>query len=211
MRVTFFIEYHTRWGQQLFLSGGIEALGSGNEERALPMQYVDDGWWTATIDADEGCTFTYGYLLRENGVCRKEWGGEHCFRPTFGISTYRVYDEWLQISRDHAFLSSAIRQSGIFRKTTEKENPASAVGVRFEVTAPALLPQETLAVVGSFTKQPWSVEEDCLMSDARYPVWSVTLPPEILRLPVEYKFVVVDKSTRRIVAWEEGDLSLIHI
>ena len=43
------------------------------------------------------------------------------------------------------------------------------------------------------------------MSDARYPVWSVTLPPEILRLPVEYKFVVVDKSTRRIVAWEEGD------
>ena len=60
MRVTFFIEYHTRWGQQLFLSGGIEALGSGNEERALPMQYVDDGWWTATIDADEGCTFTYG-------------------------------------------------------------------------------------------------------------------------------------------------------
>ena len=205
MRVTFFIEYHTRWGQQLFLSGGIEALGSGNEERALPMQYVDDGWWTATIDADEGCTFTYGYLLRENGVCRKEWGGEHCFRPTFGISTYRVYDEWLQISRDHAFLSSAIRQSGIFRKTTEKENPASAVGVRFEVTAPALLPQETLAVVGSFTKQPWSVEEDCLMSDARYPVWSVTLPPEILRLPVEYKFVVVDKSTRRIVAWEEGD------
>ena len=111
MRVTFFIEYHTRWGQQLFLSGGIEALGSGNEERALPMQYVDDGWWTATIDADEGCTFTYGYLLRENGVCRKEWGGEHCFRPTFGISTYRVYDEWLQISRDHAFLSSAIRLS----------------------------------------------------------------------------------------------------
>ena len=77
MRVTFFIEYHTRWGQQLFLSGGIEALGSGNEERALPMQYVDDGWWTATIDADEGCTFTYGYLLRENGVCLKEWGGEH--------------------------------------------------------------------------------------------------------------------------------------
>ena len=70
MRVTFFIEYHTRWGQQLFLSGGIEALGSGSEERALPMQYVDDGWWTATIDADEGCIFTYGYLLRENGVCR---------------------------------------------------------------------------------------------------------------------------------------------
>ena len=81
MRITFFIEYHTRWGQQLLLCGDAESLGSNREEHALPMQYVDDGWWIATVDIDPNRTFTYRYLLREDGVIsRKEWGGEHCFR-----------------------------------------------------------------------------------------------------------------------------------
>lgn len=206
MRITFFIEYHTRWGQQLLLSGDIETLGSNSEEHALPMQYVDDGWWTATIDIDPNQTFAYRYLLREDGVIsRKEWGGEHCFRPTLGISDYQVYDEWRAIAQDKAFLSSAVLRCGLLhRENQNKEADDCCAGVRFEVTAPALLPHETLAVVGSFTDNPWSVEESCLMSDARYPVWSVTLSPEILRLPVEYKFVVVDKASHRIVAWEEG-------
>lgn len=206
MRITFFIEYHTRWGQQLLLSGDAESLGSNREEHALPMQYVDDGWWTATVDIDPNRTFTYRYLLREDGVIsRKEWGGEHCFRPTLGISDYQVYDEWRDIAQDRAFLSSAVQQCGLLRRENQaREVDEDVAGVRFEVTAPALLPHETLAVVGSFTRQPWSVEEACLMSDARYPVWSVTFPSEILRLPVEYKFVVVDKSTHHIVAWEEG-------
>ena len=77
MRITFFIEYHTRWGQQLLLSGDIESLGSNSEEHALPMQYVDDGWWTATVDIDPNQTFAYRYLLREDGVIsRKKRGGE---------------------------------------------------------------------------------------------------------------------------------------
>lgn len=84
MRVTFFIEYHTRWGQQLFLSGGIEALGSGNEERALPMQYVDDGWWDGQRSMPmKGVHLLTGICCAENGVCLKEWGWGTLFPPHF--------------------------------------------------------------------------------------------------------------------------------
>lgn len=81
MRVTFFIEYHTRWGQQLFLSGGIEALGSGNEERALPMQYVDDGWWTATIDATKGVHLLMGICCAKTGYVAKSGVGNIVSAP----------------------------------------------------------------------------------------------------------------------------------
>ena len=115
------------------------------------MQYVDYGWWTATVDIDPNRTFTYRYLLREDGVIsRKEWGGEHCFRPTLGISDYQVYDEWSDIAQDRAFLSSAVQQCGLLRRENQaREVDEDVAGVRFEVTAPALLPHETLAVVGS--------------------------------------------------------------
>ena len=206
MQITFNIEYHTRWGQQLCISGGVEALGSHCEEKARPMHYADDGWWTLTIDVDTNSAFTYRYMVREDGdVSRKEWGGEHCFRPTFGISAYQVYDEWFQIAKDHPFHSSAVQQSGILRREKLPVTETEKAGVRFEINAPALLPHEALAVVGTFTAQPWSVESACIMSDRHYPVWSVTFPGEIVCLPVEYKFVVVDKSTRHIIAWEEGE------
>ena len=73
MQITFNIEYHTRWGQQLCISGGVEALGSHCEEKARPMHYADDGWWTLTIDVDTNSAFTYRYMVREDGdVSRKE-------------------------------------------------------------------------------------------------------------------------------------------
>ena len=170
------------------------------------MHYADDGWWTLTIDVDTNSAFTYRYMVREDGdVSRKEWGGEHCFRPTFGISAYQVYDEWFQIAKDHPFHSSAVQQSGILRREKLPVTETEKAGVRFEINAPALLPHEALAVVGTFMAQPWSVESACIMSDRHYPVWSVTFPGEIVCLPVEYKFVVVDKSTRHIIAWEEGE------
>ncbi|MCD8287837.1 MAG: 4-alpha-glucanotransferase, partial [Porphyromonadaceae bacterium] len=206
MRIIFSIEYHTRWGQQLFLSGEIGPLGEGRRESALPMRYVDDGQWMVTIDVDDGVTFSYGYLVRENGLWRTEWGG-HNFRPVAGVSSYRICDSWMNIGKNHVFFSSAIQQSGIFRRPSAAGNPAlnEKKGIRFDIAAPALLPEESLALVGSFSENPWQVQSACLMSDEHYPLWSVTLPSNFLTSPFEYKFVIVDRKTSRIIAWEEGE------
>ena len=49
MKITFELYYHTRWGEQLMLSGDIEPLGAGDEARAVVMDYRGGDLWSYTI------------------------------------------------------------------------------------------------------------------------------------------------------------------
>ena len=206
MQLTFFIEYHSRWGEQLFLSGEPEALGGNDESRALPMLCTGNGQWAASVEMPAGAPFVYRYFVRENGRnSRQEEGRRHTFRPRTGVEAYRIYDAWQITEPDAPFLSSAFLNGRFFERPLSTREELRECGVRFEVTAPALLPQESVAIVGTFTESAWNEAQAVVLSDRAYPVWSVTLPADVLRTPIEYKFVVIDKTTRRIVAWEAGN------
>ena len=77
MKATFRIDYATRWGEGLFITGNIHALGSGSESEAVAMRCGPDGHtWSATVEIppSQG-SFTYRYLLRRDDMSeRTEWG-----------------------------------------------------------------------------------------------------------------------------------------
>ena len=50
MKITFEIHYHTRWGENVLLSGDIDMLGAGDEEKAVVMDYRGDDRWAYTIE-----------------------------------------------------------------------------------------------------------------------------------------------------------------
>ena len=206
MRITFFIEYYTRWGQQLFLTGEPKELGSYGEGQAVPMHYLGNGQWLVSVEISSAKSFVYGYFLRENGVItQREWGGIHCFRPTLGVLSYRVYDTWQDIGNDHTYLSSAFLSGHFLRNVSSTCDDKSTCGVRLEVLAPEVSDDEILAVVGTFTEIPWSIEAAVLMSDTHYPTWTAVLPREFFTSAAEYKYVILDKHTHELVVWEEGE------
>ncbi len=43
------------------------------------------------------------------------------------------------------------------------------------------------------------------MSNEHYPFWSLTLDQQALEDPLEYKYVIVDRSTGAIASWEDRD------
>ncbi len=87
MKLIFHVDYHTEWGENLYMSGGIHALGNGDEAKAVRMDISGDSEWTLTIDVPEDTdSFTYSYILRrEDGSERREWGSPHTFTPPEGI------------------------------------------------------------------------------------------------------------------------------
>ena len=51
----------------------------------------------------------------------------------------------------------------------------------------------------------WNPEKALPMSDAGYPVWKINIDLSRTILPIEFKFIVLDKDTRALKAWDGGD------
>ena len=111
---------------------------------------------------------------------------------------------------DRVFGSSAFTDVIFSRRPAGTCTPEpSACGesgtVTIRVSAPAVSPAQSLRLVGSCEAfGNWNPADAPELSDADFPRWSITLPAAALPEAFEYKFIVVDRSTGRLLAWEEG-------
>ncbi|MBQ8958305.1 MAG: 4-alpha-glucanotransferase [Bacteroidales bacterium] len=78
MKTLFQLRYDSRWGEELFLTGNTSELGYWNTEKAVPMQYVRHGIWSALVETQDFASLPtetkYKYFIRENGQIRWEDG-----------------------------------------------------------------------------------------------------------------------------------------
>ena len=79
MKIQFYLRFFTQFGQSLFITGNCNQLGNNEPSVALPMQYLTDEFWTATIELDKDFEneLQYNYLLKnENGETVPEWDND---------------------------------------------------------------------------------------------------------------------------------------
>ena len=95
MKLTFIVNYRTEWGEMLYLTGTADALGAGDESKAIPMTLSGEETWTVTADIPEAeAPFSYSYIVRhDNGRVRREWGRPRTFKPE-GVSRATLLDRW---------------------------------------------------------------------------------------------------------------------
>ena len=143
MKLITHIEYHTVWGQDLYLRSGI---------REYPMKYAPGDIWTAEVDGlEEGQTFGYRYEVHEGGFCvRTEWlshsvtvpechadgpvaAGQDAAEVRDAVverGVIEVRDAWSDVPEDLP-LRSAPFAEGIFRK--DGRSPWRAAGTAVPV------------------------------------------------------------------------------
>src|SRR6266481_6393701 len=100
MRLTFKVRYHTNFGQSLLLTGDHELFGNGNIAKAIPLHYVGEQFWEATIVipntavSDGAITYNYG-LRNADGSLTYDWGKDKTISPTaFEKEELFVIDSW---------------------------------------------------------------------------------------------------------------------
>ena len=77
MASLFRLRYDSRWGEELFLTGNIPELGNWNPNKAVPMEYVGPGIWSASVETWRAAslqTTEYKYFIRENDQIHWEDG-----------------------------------------------------------------------------------------------------------------------------------------
>jgi 4-alpha-glucanotransferase len=99
MKLLFYLRFHTRYGQRLYLSGNIEELGNNDPGKRVPMEYLNEEFWSVEIEVkrkDLPKTISYTYSLEdENGAVLNEWGHDRTlegFRKD--VNELQAVDTW---------------------------------------------------------------------------------------------------------------------
>ncbi len=68
MTIHFYLKFHTRYGQALFVTGNIDALGNDQIGAAFPLTYFNNQFWHGSIDIinkNENVSISYTYIFRD--------------------------------------------------------------------------------------------------------------------------------------------------
>ena len=150
MKLTFNINYHTNWGESLFVCGGIPALGGGDSRKACEMSLTSPDMWQFTIELDENPgDFDYFFVVKApDRAWRFEWGKPHRFVAGEGVTDYIFFDNWHDLPEDKPFYSSMFLDGILARHHRQAPLPSLPDTLNIRIEAPMIAPDETLANSG---------------------------------------------------------------
>src|SRR5574343_796932 len=97
MKVNLYVRFSTRYGQSLFVTGNVAALGSDVLADAVPMQFFNEELWALSVEIPAGSgAVQYRYVLRETeGNEVVEWGDDRCIDVADeAVSEITSVDTW---------------------------------------------------------------------------------------------------------------------
>ena len=204
MKITFNINYHTNWGESVYLCGDIAALGNGDAKEAAEMNLVSPDQWQLTLELPETPgDFEYFFVIKApNQGWRFEWGKNHRFVAGAGITEYLIFDSWHDLPADKPFYSSAFTDGILKRPNRDLPLPALPDTLNIRIAAPMIAPDQRLAICG----EPdclggWDPKKAIPLNDANFPEWEINIPLADIKVPFEYKFLVID-ANGNVAGWE---------
>lgn len=214
MKVTFHINFHTVWGQKLYIVGSVPALGSWEPALAKEMNYGQDGnWWLELeLPSDTECIEYRYFLCVDDRQIFEEWERNHRMSFDKQSTSYSLYDSW-QIRPEYlAFYSSAFTK-GLFAHPCRAHAYTIRSGKRLtiKVSAPRVEKNQCLAISGNQDGLGhWLPQKALLLSCDTFPEWHIDLDIESITFPLEYKFLVCDSDTQELVYWESGENRVLN-
>ena len=209
MKFHFSVEYRTNWGQQIGVDISRYLRGGKCVIEHILLDTQDGLLWKGEVyyNNNDTQTFSYQYVFYENGVvARREW---NLVPRMFNASPNQVFifsDSWRDIPLCNHMYSSAYTQC---ISNSVPKSPHFAYfqkTIVFRVQAPQLHSGQALALVGSLPQLGrWEPRYSLRMSRGGVNEWVLAISAEGVDTPFEYKYVILDEATGKLVAWEEGD------
>jgi 4-alpha-glucanotransferase len=212
--ISFHINFHTVWGQKVYVFGSIPELGSWDTVLAREMNYIGDGNWHVQLDIppDTG-RIEYRYFVSTNGrQLFEEWERNHCIVLDKPFDVYTLYDYWQARPSNGAFYSSAFTKS-LFAHSCNTDERAAGSGRKLviRITAPRIEKNRALAITGNQEcLGNWNPGKALILSCDTFPEWHVGLDIDEIHYPLEYKLLEIDANTHALACWEPGDNRVLH-
>ena len=211
MRLKFRINYHTVWGQNMYVLGSCKELGGDNSTQAFPLNYTENGNWEGSIEIDTKSTkkISYKYLIKNGSEenIHLEWGTRRLLELSKNYSHLILEDVW-RPNKDieNALLSQAFAGNLFGRKNPKAKKSSAGPNCRLQLIAPRIRNDQSFCVVGSSkTLGSWNPDKAVVMQDKNFPVWQVDLKLNKNEQDFEYKYGIYDHEKKKLVEWELGE------
>jgi len=202
MKVTFYIEYFTRWGEELYL------MLNDDKHSALKMSYTPGGVWTVTMPlSDDTRQLCYRYMVKCGGeVVREEQCRCHTLHLAPGVQAFQVQDSWddtASIAGTDGLMGRLVQERDS-RISLDAITPGSLV---IQAVAPMRDRTMRLAVAGaSPALGEWDVKRAVPMQPCGNAQWRAIIQLPHHEAPTQFKLIMVPLRGRAgEVRWEQGD------
>src|SRR5687768_16501289 len=95
MKVDFYVRFRSKFGERLFITGNSAALGGGDEDKPVLMEFLNHEFWHASVDVDpsELDHLEYHYIL-ESIAKEKIHEGERARKISIDAGRAVAVDTW---------------------------------------------------------------------------------------------------------------------
>jgi len=210
--LTFQLNYHTTWGQQVCLCGSTRELGYLDEAKAVVLPCEGDTWYTR-LSVTETTELQYYYFIRQgNSTIRREWGENRKIHILKGRKEFLIHDYWKDRPY-HAYLySSVFTESIFFHEKNALPSKYHSQTVLLNVICPYVSRNQSLVISGECDALGrWDLHRAKPLSCIGNGEWQIMLDAKNLPVESTYKFVIVDQSTGEASHWEDGGNRILFI
>lgn len=216
--VVFQIHYHTTFGQELFITGNHEIFGNNNLSKALPMHYLNDDWWSVSLNLTAinlTNPVTYNYVLKNaDGSIMQDWGNDKMFDTSaFKTKEVLIKDAWNFAGyHQNTFYTEPFKKV-LFNHIINTNNiSAKKITHLFKIKVPILQADEIVCISGSAKAlKNWDSKQPLLMhkkNEEDFFYIGVDLSKSTF--PVAYKYAIYNTKEQRITRYEDGDNRLLY-
>ncbi len=213
MKVQFKIHYVTQWGQSVYLMLHSPAQEPSQSSQAIVMQCNANFEWTAELNIDSSLSsITYQYTLLNTD---KEFDYEYGKKRVVAINPDKkdicIQDFWRGPFGDSPFITAAFSDCFFKREKTKASATAKTHNLMLRLNCPQMEPHRHVAVIGNQAALGnWDESKKLKLDDTDFPVWQVTLDAKDFKFPLEYKYLIVDTATDKVLAWGGGPNRIIN-
>jgi 4-alpha-glucanotransferase len=216
MKLQFYLRFHTKVGESLWISGNAAELGTNEPDLAVAMEFLNDEYWQATVeikrkDLPETITYKY-YLKNEDGELIGEWGDDRSLDGfKNNLHEVQLIDTWNHAGEyENVFFSLPFKDVLLKRPAPKgKGRQDKSFTHIFKIKAPLLNKNEIVCIFGSGNKLgEWKTSRPQPM--ARQGNWWVSkLDLEEESLPIAYKYGIYNVKEDRFIHFENGNNRLL--
>ncbi len=227
MKFQFYLRFHTTFGQIILISGNIEELGYEDLSNALPMEYLNEETWSATLDLKKKKLqkhINYKYILQnKDGELLAEWGNDRWIEiKKKGLEEIQLVDTWNHAGEyQNTFFTAPFNRVLLnHSKSKYKSGGDKECSHVFKLKAPLLEKNEVLCIAGNGKRLgEWETEKPILLkkeksgkADSKYQDgwWSVQLDLTDAGFPLAYKYGVYNVKEKVFSRFEDGNNRLLY-
>ncbi len=211
----FQLRYHTKPGESLFITGNHIIFGNENIAEAMPLQYLNEETWVASVDIEAASVneqgIHYNYVLKgKDNSTVYDWGEDKKLTPAlFKYEEVLIADSWNFAGfYNNAFYTEPFQNVLLKNNLTEVKikEPKKFTHI-FKIKYPLLKKGETVCLSGSAEETGnWNEEAPVLLSrKADEEFHSIALNLDKIDLPLVYKYGIYNTVDKKLLRYEDGN------